>query len=138
MHKQNINAEIIKVDESLGIVFGWAIVCKVDGEEYYDLQGDHIPEETMLKASCDFMQNSRMAKDMHGDEAEDVLPGGVVFAFPLTEDVAKSFGITTSKSGLMIGFKPDRQDILEKFMTGEYTGFSIGGSYNEDNVQVIE
>jgi hypothetical protein len=37
-------AEVLKVDESLGLVLGWAIVCKKDGCDYFDLQEDHIPE----------------------------------------------------------------------------------------------
>src|ERR1700726_2802355 len=34
-------AEVLKVDESLGLVFGWAIVCPKDGADYWDLQEDH-------------------------------------------------------------------------------------------------
>lgn len=118
-----VAADVIKVDASLGLVFGWAIVCKVDGEDYFDLQGDNIPEESMLEAAADFMANSRVAKEMHaGDEQ-----GTVVFAFPLTTDVAKAFGITTKKTGLLIGMKPN-STMLQKFVSGELKGFSIGGS----------
>jgi len=116
-------AEVIKVDASLGIVFGWAMVSKVDGEDYFDTQGDHIPEDAMLKASADFMEHSRTLGDMHeSDEG-----GSIVFAFPMTADVAKAFGITTKTTGLMIGVKPLRKSTLEKFSDGTYTGFSIGG-----------
>lgn len=82
----------------------------------------------MLEASTDFMLNSRMAKDMHKAGEEGILPGSIVFAFPMTEDVAKSFGVESSTTGLMIAMKPDDNDVLEKFKSGEYTGFSIGGS----------
>lgn len=131
MHKNNenenftIGTEVCKVDESLGLVLGWAIVCKKDGEQYFDLQGDHIPEQSMLEAATDFMLNSRMAKDMHRPDGQ--LPGSIVFAFPMTSEVAKSFGIETSTTGLMIAMKPDNKEILDKFASGEYTGFSIGG-----------
>ncbi len=120
-----VNTEICKVDQALGLVLGWAIICKKDDEEYFDLQGDHIPEISMLEASTDFMLNSRMAKDMHLADGE--LPGSIVFAFPMTTEVAKSFGIETQTTGLMIAMKPDDPDILGKFASGEYTGFSIGG-----------
>jgi len=122
----HVNTSICKVDDNLGLVFGWAIVCKKDGEDYFDLQDDHIPEDAMLKASADFMLNSRMAKDMHKEDGE--LPGSIVFAFPMTTEVAKSFGIDTPQTGLMIAMKPDDQDILAKFQDGTYTGFSIGGN----------
>lgn len=121
--------EVTKVDAELGLVFGFAIVCKQDGEEYFDTQGDHIPEDAMLAAAADFMENSRVAKDMHaGDQI-----GGVTFAFPLTEDIAKAMGLgEVAKTGLMIAMKPDDEEVLNKFRLGEYTGFSIGGRRVED------
>lgn len=120
-------AEVVKVDESLGLVLGYAIVCKVDGEDYFDVQGDHIPEDAMLAAALDFMQESRVAKEMHAGEQV----GQVVFAFPLTTEVAKAFGIRCKKTGLLVAMKPDA-DVLAKFKDGTYTGFSIGGSRVKD------
>ncbi len=117
----------MKVDETLGLVFGFAIVCKEDGEPYFDKQDDHIPEDAMLKAAAEFMEDSRVASEMH--DGSDI--GRVVFAFPLTEDIAKSLDITTSRTGLLIAMKP-AADVLEKFVSGEYTGFSIGGVRLED------
>lgn len=124
-------ADFIKVDEQLGLVFGFAIVCKQNGEPYFDLHGDHIPEDAMLKASTDFMLNSRMAGDMHGrdENKQPIAKGSVVFAFPLTEEVAKALDIQTKQTGLLIAMKPDSEEVLDKFRNGEYTGFSIGGSY---------
>lgn len=115
-------AQVCKVDESLGLVFGFAIVCTKDGAPYYDLQGDHIPDDSMLKAAADFMENCRVAKDMHTGEQQ----GAIVFAFPLTADIAKSMEITSETTGLMIAMKP-APHMLAKFTSGEYTGFSIGG-----------
>lgn len=114
---------ILKVDEALGLVFGFAIVCKQDGEPYFDVQDDHIPEDAMLAAATDFMLHSRVAKEMHeGDPA-----GDIVFAFPLTTDIAKALGIETKTTGLLIAMKPASDEMLRKFRDGELTGFSIGG-----------
>lgn len=123
VNKFESNNKIIKVDESLGLVLGYAIISKQDGEEYYDLQGDHIPEDAMLSAAVDFMSGARVVGDMHKTEEG----GTVVFAFPLTTEIAKAFGIETKTTGLMIGIKPKNQKTLEKFKNGEYNGFSIGG-----------
>lgn len=120
-------ASVVKVDESLGLVMGWAIICKEAGEDYYDLQGDNIPEDAMIKAAADFMENSRVAKEMHkGDPV-----GFVVFAWPMTTDVAKSLGIQTERTGLLVGMRPSAE-VLEKFRKGDLTGFSIGGERIED------
>lgn len=127
MDKQSY-AEIRKIDEGLGLVMGFAIVCKINGEPYFDLQGDHIPEDAMLKAATDFMEHSREAREMHAGGSI----GDILFAFPLTEDTADAYDITTKTTGLMIAMKPANGDILEKFRSGELTGFSIGGLRVED------
>ncbi len=124
----DLRARVLKVDDSLGLVLGFAIVCEEDGEPYFDLQGDHVPEDSMLKAALDFMENSQVAKEMHGKDQA----GTIVFAFPLTTDIAKAFGIETRKTGLMIAMKPSDRGMLEKYQLGELTGFSIGGKRLED------
>lgn len=132
-------AEVLKVDEDLGLVIGWAIVSKVDDEPYFDLQGDHITEKAMLEAATDFMLHSRMAAEMHknedGDEEVEKAEerGSVVFAWPMTTEIAEAFGIVTKQTGLMVAMKPDAE-MLKRFRDGELTGFSIGGTRGEDEV----
>ena len=123
----SIDSEVLKVDPALGIVMGYAIISTENGEPYYDLQGDHIPEESMLKAAVDFAENSRVASEMHTGESR----GTVLFTWPLTGEIAKSFGIQTERTGLLIAMKPDT-DMLAKFQSGELKGFSIGGVRIED------
>lgn len=114
--------EFSKVEESLGLVFGFAIICLQNGEPYYDLQDDHIPESVMLKGATNFMFNNRSVKEMHrGDEI-----GTVVFAFPLTTEIAEKMGIETKRTGFMVAIKPDKE-VFERFKTGDLSGFSIGG-----------
>lgn len=121
------NFKVAKVDRGLGLVLGWAIVSKVDGQPYFDLQGDYIPEDVMLSASADFMENSRSAKAMHAGPDR----GSILFAFPMTEEIAKAFEFDTGgKFGLMVAAKFD-EGVLAKFDEGTYTGFSIGGWYGD-------
>lgn len=141
-------AEVLKVDDTLGLVLGWAIICNTGvsiskgeaGEPYFDKQEDHIPEYSMLDATTDFMLNSRKAGEMHwkDDEGEAIGKGTVVFAWPMTFEVAKAFGLETSQTGLMIAIKPDSDEILEKFRNGEYKGFSIGGNYIPEHTEEVE
>ncbi len=121
--------QVCKVDAKQGLVFGFAIVCQKDGAAYYDLQDEHIPEAVMLKAATEFMASERVADEMHDWQAQ----GTVLFAFPLTADIAKALDITTKQTGLLIGMKPS-PEVLAKFVDGTYTGFSIGGlaSYKND------
>lgn len=113
----------IKVNKKLGLIFGWAIVSKIGGEEYFDLQGDHIPEDAMLEAATEFMEKKRTLKLMHKGEPK----GDVVFAWPLTEEIAKAMGIRTQVTGLMVAVKPTSKKLIEAAENGELQGFSIGG-----------
>jgi hypothetical protein len=141
MQKFEVGAQVCKVDAKLGLVFGFAIVCKIDGEPYWDLQKDddgndrpdHIPEDAMLKAITDFMQAERISTEMHARDSDGapVPDGGIVFAFPLTTEIAKALEIESRRTGLLIGMKPSGP-VLEKYKSGEYQGFSIGGFRLED------
>ena len=124
------SGEIFKVDAALGLAFGWAIVCKKDGQDYFDLQGDHIPEDSMMRATVEFMENSRVAKDMHSKEGGQ--KGTVVYGMPITTDLLKALGMTSPITGFLIAMKPNDPAMLAKFASGEYTGFSIGGSRVKD------
>lgn len=121
-HAVELTCEVAKVDDELGLVVGWAIICDEDGVDYFDLQGDHIPQDVMLKSTFAFAKSARVAKEMHEGDAR----GEVVFIFPMTAEIAKSIGVQTQKHGLLIGMAPD-EEMLAKFKSGELRGFSIGG-----------
>lgn len=114
---------IVKADESLGLVFGFAMVSKIDGKPHFDLHGHHIPDETVVKSLYKFASNP-VAKEMHTGEQI----GEYLFMFPLTEDIAKSLGIESKQHGALVAMKPYDKEIIKKFASGEYTGFSIGGT----------
>ncbi len=122
--------KITKISDELGLVFGWLMISKIRKsigtpfEDYFDSQGDHLEEDAMVEAATDFMISSRTTKAMHTGDPK----GTAVFAFPMTEEIAKAFGIESNTSGILFGAKPDA-DSLAKFKSGEYTGFSIGGHY---------
>jgi putative serine protease XkdF len=126
--------KVEKVDAELGIVIGYAIVSQrknADGswEDYYDLQGDHIPFGEVVKASADFMKNSRVAKEMHSGEQR----GETVFAIPVDESIAKSLGWTIQQSGLVIGVALDA-DLIAKYKSGALTEYSLGGFATSEEI----
>lgn len=125
------SARVIKVVPKLGLVFGFAIVCTIDGQEYWDLNVDedgervpeHIPEDAMLRCALNFMaQAYRPGNLMHDGPALGEYP----FAFPLTGDIAAALGIQTRKTGLLVGYRPPPQ-LLALYEDGTLTGFSIEG-----------
>jgi hypothetical protein len=141
---QKARAKVCKVDTKLGLVFGYAIVCKVRDPktgsfvDYYDdgswdeddekVYSDHISEEEMLKATSEFMKSARIATEMHAHDENDqpIQAGTVVHSFPLTTDIAKSLGIKAEQTGWLVAMQPEPQQ-LAKWASGELTQFSIGG-----------
>ena len=121
--------KVASVNEPLGLVIGFAVICKIAGEDYHDLAGDHISEEEMLSAALDFAENSRVAKEMHQGEPQ----GSVPMLFPLTTDIVKALGLTSEQTGLIIAMKP-APDLLAKFTSGELTEFSLGGRAEREDV----
>lgn len=124
---KSIEVAVLKVDEDLRLVFGMALVSKVkkaDGtwDTYRDVHGDHIPEGVVLKSALDFMNSGNPELDiMHNEQKV----GEFVFMFPMTEEVAESYGLDVVKTGLYVGARVDDDDALERFRSGELTGFSI-------------
>jgi hypothetical protein len=121
----NRHTAIVKADNDLGLVFGWASVSGVNGREFIDLQGDIVPQDEMLKASTEFMADARLARVMHQ-------PGGigeVLHSMPLTDQIKTAFNIRCPISGWMIAMKIHDPAVLEAVRAGRLSGFSIGGQY---------
>ena len=122
-----VKVSVAKAEAGIGVIFGWAVVCRKDGQDYVDDQDDFVTEKAMLNASVAFMESNRVGKTSHTGPQS----GTIVFGMPLTEEIAKSLGISCAKSGLVVGFKPSDPGVLAKFADGTYNGFSIGGWVKE-------
>lgn len=144
-----IDAQFLKVEESLGLIIGYAIVCKIDGEPYFDLGElqadgsrirDHITEGAMLKASTRLMQADRAACEMHARDADGnvVKSGAIVFCWPMTTEIAAALEITCKRTGLLVAVKPESAEALAKAKRGEYRGFSIGGHRIADAEEFVQ
>jgi hypothetical protein len=124
--------KIEKVDDGLGLVFGWAMICKRRDEngvlqEYVDLHGNAIDEDGMVESLADFMVKSQEVRAMHRGRPR----GTTVFAFPMTEEIAKVYGFeNVPMTGALFAARPDPES-MQKFLDGSYTGFSIGGVHLE-------
>ena len=116
---------MIKVDQMQRLVFGWGQICTKNGEPYFDTDNQHFPEDVTLEGWKDFMrQDRRTHKAMH----QGVEVGDVVFAFPMLTDIAKSLGFENlPQTGILTGVYVADDGVLQKFMSGEYSGFSVGG-----------
>ncbi len=127
MFKSDIS--VTNVDDELGLVFGWGMITGLNGEDYYDTDNQHISSDMMLKATTGFMQSERVSNDSH--TTSDI--GQVIHSFPLSKEIAESMGVVSKINGWMVAVKPSAE-ILEKFKSGEYTGFSVEGKGEWEDV----
>lgn len=122
--------EIVKVSDEQRMVYGWASVISVDGEEYTDTQNDRIEAHELEKATTEFMLEARRAMVMHqrkdGMITDDLTKGSVVHSFPLTPDLMKSLEITSKKAGWIVGMKVADEEAWKGVKSGKYKSFSIG------------
>ncbi len=140
---RKVEVSVLKTDAKLGLVFGFAIVCKIKNDagefkDYYDsgsydenldeVFSDCITEQAMLEGVTEFMKSQRVATEEHerDDDEKPVQKGTVVHSFPLTEDIAASLGIVTEKTGWLVAMQP-APEVFKRFENGELKQFSIGG-----------
>lgn len=133
--------EFAKYDDVHNVVIGWAVVCKVNGKEYFDTQGDSFTEDAAFDAALAFAEQGAVAKVMH--QGEQV--GHMRFVIPLTTEVIKSIGILPdgvepAKTGVLVGFKPYEKNLglITLFKNGTLKGFSVGGIVLPGGFQLVQ
>lgn len=121
--------EIRKLDESKGLVYGWAnIVADADGELIEDLQGDLIEPGDLEDAVVKFMLDHRASGEMHQGEAG----GRVIESLVASPEKFEAMGIPkevakTMPTGYWIGVKVS-PETFAKVKDGTYQAFSIEGT----------
>lgn len=113
----------VEVLADLGLVVGKSIVCTENGEDHYDLQGDHIPVIVAAKAHVDFFDDQAAHKCMHEGEQVGTLSGWML----ICEATKRILKINCDWEGIAVIMRPD-PGVMKKYEDGTYKGFSIGGS----------
>ncbi len=73
--------------------------------------------------ATDYMLSDREGKAMHVGNPVSV----TVHSMPMTNDIAKAFGIDTDREGWMIGQKILDDEVWKRVKEGDFKAFSIGG-----------
>lgn len=115
--------KVEKADEEQRLIFGWASVATVSGQEVVDRQGDIIPVEELERAAYDFVLNSRTHGHMHETKGTGRLIESCVFS----AEKQRALGIDLQKEGWWVGFIVENDDIWAAIKRGELPEFSIGG-----------
>jgi hypothetical protein len=124
-----LTVPIVKTDEALRTVYGWASVNSEGGALVTDHQGDQVTDAEMIAAAHDFMTSSRHGGLLHASR-EDGTPhsgGEIVESLVFTADVQKALGIDLGKTGLFVAYRVNDPDAWELVKSGTLRAFSIGG-----------
>lgn len=126
-------AKYIDADEELGLAWFWAFTStEKSGEPHYDHHGDQVAADAeMVKAVMDYMQRGGAVDEMHDYEQKS----RVVFAMPVTAEVAKAIGI--EQTGLLVTIKCT-DDQIAKLKDGTFTGVSIAGLGTRELVEACK
>lgn len=127
------HARFVKASDELGLAFFWAFTStEKSGEAHYDHHGDQVAaDDDMVRAAMEFMQDGGAVDEMHD---YDATKARVVFAMPMTPEIAKAYGIETKQTGLMVAIKVTDEQ-LAKLKDKTYTGVSIAGLGTREPVE---
>ena len=132
-----------KLDEDKHLAFGWANVCKIDGQLVTDHQGDEIVPEDLEDAAYEYVLTSGTGGDMHlRTDGRDVYPqekarpgdkpvpvARVVESMMFTAEKKAALGLPDEfPEGWWIGMKYSDPKVWADIKEGRRSGFSIHGS----------
>jgi hypothetical protein len=122
----SLTATVAKLDEALGVVFGYAVASTVDGGQspHVDLQGDAVVGgDELIKVALGFAEAGAQSDVMH----DCIKDGWVPFVMPLNAETKKAFKLEGDVEGIAIGMKPSAET-FKRFQSGELAAFSIFGT----------
>jgi len=123
--------KILKVDDELRVVWGWASVISKNGKTITDTQDDQIQSEVLVKAAHEFMRESAEGGFMH---VPDLKVGTIVESMVFTKALQDALGVKVLDKadgqqieGWLVGFSVESEKLWKRVKSGEYAQFSIGG-----------
>ena len=118
--------EIIKIDTTKNLVFGWANVSiRKDGNQITDWQDHKIDINDLENAAYAFNLEYRESGEMHKGNAK----GTLVESFVVTPEKLEKLGLAEDAlpQAWWVGFYFEDDDVIQKVKDGKYKMFSIQG-----------
>lgn len=118
--------EIIKIDTTRNLVFGWANVSlRKDGQQILDTQDHKVDIEELENAAYVFNIEYRASGEMHKGNAV----GQMVESFVVTPEKLEKMGLAEDAlpKAWWVGFYFEDDNVVQKVKDGTYKMFSIQG-----------
>jgi hypothetical protein len=122
---EKLTIETLSMDRELGLVFGYAFICNINGEPHFNSKGGHFPELEMLKASVKLMESDYRPVYLEHEYGKEP-SGKILFALPMTKEIGASFNLPTDKTGLIVGIKLNNIEAFSDVKLNNLPGFSVG------------
>ena len=107
----------------LGMYCAWSLTSSVDGEVYKDLQGDTISDDEIEKS---YMRTHGQLVPLFKDHnLSDRTVIGTAAFFPMTADVKKGLGLTSSKCGMLSAMHITDEGVRKSIAAGNLPDVSI-------------
>ncbi|HZY74605.1 MAG TPA: XkdF-like putative serine protease domain-containing protein [Edaphobacter sp.] len=111
--KVRMSLEVVRKSDELGIIWGYASVADIQ-----DLQGDTVPQDELVGAVYQFMEDYYADQAAIGDNHEQAAQAVLV---------ESTFHFLATRLRWYVGVKLLDEDLLKAARAGEISGFSIGG-----------
>jgi hypothetical protein len=108
-----MSVQVVQKSDEMGIIWGYASVADLK-----DLQGDTVPQDELVQAVYQFMQDYYAGQAAIGDNHEAAAQAVLV---------ESTYHFLAGRLRWYVGVKLLDEDLLKSARAGEISGFSIGG-----------
>lgn len=125
-----VTVDVQKMDDTEGLVFGWAYVNRSpNGEVVEDSHGTTIEDAELERAAYEYVAGHGIGDVMHDYGSQMRLIESMVW----NETKRSALGIPegTMPSGWWVGYRIEDEETKRAVAKGEYPMFSIGGKAQE-------
>lgn len=124
---------VFKIDPERRMVYGWALVSTVGGQEITDRQNDVVSTDDVRDAAHDFIQKRTLGR-MHETFADI---GEIRESVVLDKGIQDALGIDLGMEGWFVGVHVKDDQTWDRVKKGELCAFSIGGTGVREPMQKL-
>lgn len=124
--ESSIEFKVVAKSAEQRVVYGWAYVSTVDGEQVVDHSGEIIKLDELQKGARLFMKEQRLSGEMHDGDAANVVVESLIVSDELVKAMPDVFVQDGGPRGWLIGVEVNAET-YKRVSDGSRLMFSIEG-----------